>query len=123
MFERWTLRREISRFFMEGLKSLNEMYNFLEKLKPIGEKELNYIVSALQSYGERLNEVRRKADESSSVESLHQLSEEIKNLYSEIMSFLHQLKYLAEIRPEELEIATRNLVEYCTSGEDVLGII
>lgn len=108
---------------MEGLKSLNEMYNFLEKLKPIGEKELNYIVSALQSYGERLNEVRRKADESSSVESLHQLSEEIKNLYSEIMSFLHQLKYLAEIRPEELEIATRNLVEYCTSGEDVLGII
>ncbi|MEM0460170.1 MAG: hypothetical protein QXZ31_09920 [Thermofilaceae archaeon] len=123
MFERWTLRREISRFFMEGLKSLSEAYNLLEKLKPIGEKELKYIVSALQSYEERLNEARRKADESSSVESLHQLSKEIKNLYGEIMSFLHQLKYLAGIRPEELELATRNLVEYCTSGEDVLEII
>lgn len=95
-----------------------------ERLKPLGESELGYLISYVNTLRSKLYEIETKVNKSKEIKTLTDLCDELEKLRFEINQLRDQLYYLAHAVPKEvLKLSTLDVIEYCTQGKDILGII
>lgn len=124
MLESWRLQRECRHLLNNCLKTLDSIWLFLEEIKPLGDRELSYIVAYVRDLKNKLAVIEQGVSSKKDLNQLNELREKLRMLHRETQELHDQLRYLAKLVPSEiLKYSLENLAEFCSTGRDVLGII
>lgn len=117
MFDKFKLKRSLSKLFEETTSGIREAEALLPSLRPLEVQVVNYVSSRIESLEERSRAIYRKGEECPTIECLSGVVEELSRLRDEVFRLRSEVQYLVSVVPEPmLEHVPMLLMNYCSGS-------